>query len=300
MNSPTQEDVSITSGKRAIRRKKRSNPLVSSPLYVPKDVENIPLGTSPPPQEQQPSLSSSPSQNNSFFSHMKEEINKDSYTKKSYRSTSAVGNDNEKGKVDSLGKAFSSALWPSWSKAVLGTLIFFTLVAIGVLVVSRSWRRPPPALTFLQDHLCPLNVAYSENAGAPFTTWISGCPVARSGEPLKCKTVEDCWAAGSSCASAVVRHAMACRPIYSNRDVLGGTASSSFGASSSLSPSMYCQLSLPSTVSSSSDSLSYSPFCFSPSPHCGLYSGNDSDVEQLVACVQDQDCQENGSWICVT
>lgn len=281
------ENISGTPPFHATGRRKKNATMKRSPLYMGSRTGSTPL--SPPPQEL------SMYHRSSSYISMEEEKTPEAIRNASIRSSSSNGSEKDRRKVDSLGVAFLKAKWPFWSKVALCMWGLATLLAICVLLTSRSWEQPAPALTFLQHSLCPLYALYREDTVAPFTTWLSTCKVAHPGALLACNTTQDCWLSGSSCASTPVRKALVCR----SSDGTNGGEEAAPSLHSSTLPSMYCQLPISSPIESSVDSVSYSPFCFPPTSFCGLYRGDAPTTERLVACVKEEECQEGSAWLCV-
>lgn len=259
-----------------------------SPLYMGSGADST-LCT-PPPQE------SPLYRRSSSYISMEEERSQVGIRSASMRSLTPNGSEKGHKKVDSLWVAFSMAKWPFWTKLALCLWGLVTLLAISVLITSRSWQQPAPALTFLQRSVCPLSVLYRDDSVAPFTTWLSTCDVVHAGEPLACNTTQDCWLSGSSCASTPVREAMMCR----SSDATNGRKEGVPPLGLSTLPPMYCQLPIAAPMESSLDGVSYSPFCFPPASFCGLYRGESPIHGSLVACVKEEDCREGSSWLCVT
>lgn len=218
--------------------------------------------------------------------------------------------------VDSLWGAFRAAEWPMWSTVLLGVLIAATAISILVLMVSRSWRQPPPALAFLRQSQCPLFLGYTENQQAPFTLWLPRCTLITTGHALACETDHDCVAVGAACASAAVRASMRCATAS-----LGGVdlPASSAGAgalpwplapgstaSRDIVSQKYCMLSLPIESARGGDAAdgtavtSSLPFCLPDASSCALCRTPQCPDGRLVACVTGEMCRMETPWMCLT
>eukprot|EP00796_Vickermania_ingenoplastis_P004168 gene4168-3009_t len=150
--------------------------------------------------------------------------------------------------VDAFGEAFRRAPWPPWTVALLVAQGLGTVLAVWVLLLSRSWAARPPALDFLRQAQCPLYLAFQANDQSAFTLWLPGCPNISAGNALPCIDDVDCAAVGPLCAAPAVRRGMTC------------------GSDAARPAGKYCRFALHSTP----PRLHPPPYCFPPATHCAI------------------------------
>lgn len=207
--------------------------------------------------------------------------------------------------VDSLLGAFREAEWPMWSTLLLGVLLFATAISIIVLIISRAWRQPPPALSFLRQSQCPVFLGYTENQQAPFTLWLPSCTVVTTGKALACETDHDCVAVGAACASATLRAAMQCAAVASEWLPDGALGSHTNGGVKT-GTQRYCLLSFPLEATRRDDTAdgtvvsSTLPFCLKPTSRCAMCRTSKCPEGHSVGCVTAEQCRMDTPWMCLS